>query len=74
MQHVMTFDLPEDKYDLDCALNGEATRRCLEELGRWLRGRLDADLTPAEAEVFAAVHREFWRYLEAYEINGFIEC
>ena len=53
---TLSFNLPEEKYELTCALAGTALRRAFDEMDDLLRGRIkydawkDARLTRAEEE------------------------
>jgi len=40
MKHVIEFELPEDQYELDCAILGRKLVRAVVEYQEWLRDRM----------------------------------
>jgi len=56
MKHVIEFELPEDQYELDCAILGGKLVRAVVEYQEWLRDRMkhhgESALEPAQKALF----------------------
>jgi len=40
MEAILKFNLPEDKYELNTAINGERISLAIQELDQWLRNEI----------------------------------
>ena len=59
---VMTFNLPEERYEHECALRGEAWKSIVYELSMFLRNALKHGHTYKSAdEALEAIKAELWQ-------------
>jgi len=72
MQAVLKFDLPDDQYDFDAAINAVQIKLSIQDLDNFLRHKLKyEEISDDKFMAFTEAREKLWEIIREREINIF---
>jgi hypothetical protein len=74
MDAMLSFDLPEDNFEFQCAINGVALRRSICDFQEYMRQmyKYNERISDAEKEMIQHLREQFQEMLENNGVNNLI--
>jgi hypothetical protein len=74
MKATLNFDLPEDSFEFQCAINGVTLRRSINDFQEYMRQmyKYNESISDAEREMIQHLREQFQNILEDNGVNNLI--